>query len=553
MRTFKFPIIYVAFVILFGIDHKVLAVSDIDFTWGGYFMERFKMELQVQSSSNGFTGRINMYDGAQMIQNDVIVDIILSDSSLSFYIPAKSTSFQGSFSHQQTQLSGNFIFPDNSRHPVQLIQKSETSMMKVTRAHAVLTREQMLKDIQFLANKIEELHPDPYYYTTRENYTASLDHVISGLPDTMSITDFYLSIWPLASSIKCSHTGLRLPPDLERKYHAKGKYLPIQLYFTGTGVYFTGPNENNSAMEPGAEIQTINGMPIDELRNQIKPMLATEGKNMNAVLYQLNRKFYEYLAFIFQPDTFRITARNNNQTETIPLVLPAKTYEEATAMWNVSIDGQSEYSFHWLREINAGLLHIPTFAPKDMDNYFSFLDSTFTVIKEGQIGNLVIDLRDNAGGHPIFAAQLLSYLVSEDFTYFNDENIMQELLPLYQKMSPSPKRFSGQIYVITNGGCLSTTGHFISLLKYHTTAVFVGDTPGSHFYCNDFSQQESLPESGILVNIPKVPFKTRVEGMTRNSVFLIDHPIMLTIPTIMMDQDPAMMKISMLLRKPEQL
>jgi hypothetical protein len=120
-------------------------------------------------------------------------------------------------------------------------------------------------------------------------------------------------------------------------------------------------------------------------------------------------------------------------------------------------------------------------------------------------------------------------------------------------MSPSPKSFKGQLYIITNGGCLSTTGHFVSLVKYHTLALFAGEAPGSHFYCNDLSAQFILPESGIMVNIPQAVFKTKVKGMRRNEIFEMDYPTPLTIHSILDHQDPAMIKIRHLIELSERL
>jgi hypothetical protein len=92
-------------------------------------------------------------------------------------------------------------------------------------------------------------------------------------------------------------------------------------------------------------------------------------------------------------------------------------------------------------------------------------------------------------------------------------------------MQPNELNFRGNIYVFVNGGCLSTTGHLISLLKFNTNAIFIGEEPGSTFRCNDFSMQLSLPNTGIELNVPRVTFETSVTGFTLCDPFPIDYEV----------------------------
>jgi len=104
-------------------------------------------------------------------------------------------------------------------------------------------------------------------------------------------------------------------------------------------------------------------------------------------------------------------------------------------------------------------------------------------------------------------------------------------------MHPNRLKFEGNIYVFVNGGCLSTTGHLISLLKFHTNAIFIGEEPGSTFQCNDFSIQLTLPISGIELNVPRTTFETSVSGFTLNEPFPIDYEINYTADEIINRKD----------------
>jgi hypothetical protein len=172
-----------------------------------------------------------------------------------------------------------------------------------------------------------------------------------------------------------------------------------------------------------------------------------------------------------------------------------------------------------------------------MEAFFQFLDSVFKELISRDILNLVLDLRDNAGGHPIFAAQLFSYLTDKEFTYFKRNEIATDMEPLYNTMQPNPGFYEGTIFVLVNGGCLSTTGHLISHLKYHTDAVFVGEDPGSTYRCNDFSTQVFLPNTGIEVNIPQSTFETAVRGFKPCVLFPLDIQIKIALEDVLMGSD----------------
>jgi len=195
------------------------------------------------------------------------------------------------------------------------------------------------------------------------------------------------------------------------------------------------------------------------------------------------------------------------------------------------------YSFEIQDSWEAGILTVASFGIRDMEGYFAFLDSVFLHLKESKAEDLVLDLRDNTGGHPIFAAQLLSYLTGNEFTYFQRNPDVKDFEPLYRPMQPNPNHYNGRLYVLVNGNCLSTTGHLISLLAYYTEAIFIGEDPGSTYLCNDFSMQTKLSNTGMEVNIPRTTFISAAEGFSDGGSFPLDHEVQSTVEDILADTD----------------
>ena len=124
---------------------------------------------------------------------------------------------------------------------------------------------------------------------------------------------------------------------------------------------------------------------------------------------------------------------------------------------------------------------------------------------------------------------------------------MADFEALYNSMQPNQNHYDGNLYVLVNGACLSTTGHLISLLKYHTHALFIGEEPGSSFLCNDFSTQLTLPNTGIEVNIPRTTFVTAVSGKDETLPFPVDYKVDISVQDVLNNKDSYLLYIQALL------
>jgi hypothetical protein len=86
--------------------------------WKGVFWEEFETILVFDVTDADFPkGRIEMFDSQSQIQDDPLSKIRLVDRTLTFYIPAKETDFEGTLDETNSEISGKFIFPDGSEHP----------------------------------------------------------------------------------------------------------------------------------------------------------------------------------------------------------------------------------------------------------------------------------------------------------------------------------------------------------------------------------------------------------------------------------------------------
>jgi len=520
--------------------------------WEGSFMNDFKTALLLDlKDDGGYAGKILMYSGDNQIQNDEITKISIKNGTLGFYIAEKESTFNGTFNEALTELSGKFIFPDKSEHPlvVRKVQKDESAETTTPPAQQKQVRkkipvDELKSDLKDLINKLRQYHPRLYSYTSEDTFNGKVSEIFSRLDKDMSLEEFYLQIAPLVASVKCSHTGIRLPAEYQKFISENDNFLPLDLFIQGKRAFsLSSYGPESMGMVPGIEILSINQRPVSQIIVELLGLIPAEGNCQTTKYQEINRDFHRYFYLVDQSDSFEIEF----STSTAPQksLIEACNYSELKR--EVHTESMLPVHFRLEGDPEVGVLEVASFGIRDMDAYFILLDTTFQRLGQESIPNLVLDLRDNSGGHPIFAAQLLSYLCDHEFTYFQRNPDVADFEALYNSMQPNQHHYNGNLFVLVNGACLSTTGHLISLLKYHTEALFIGEEPGSSYLCNDFSTQIKLPNTGIEVNIPRTTFITAVSGEEIMVPFPVDFEVNISVKDILNNKDSYLLYMQALL------
>jgi len=158
------------------------------------------------------------------------------------------------------------------------------------------------------------------------------------------------------------------------------------------------------------------------------------------------------------------------------------------------------------------------------------MDSLISIIENKKYENLIIDLRDNPGGHLEAAFPLAEYIIDKPivagvfpnknwyakynripnktdyslFTEFTGGTIKEwynksaENYGAYYKVIPSKRHFNGEVYILTNNNTASTCEPFVFGLKHHNYATIIGErTAGAMLSAKEFEVDD-----GISIIIP---------------------------------------------------
>lgn len=541
--------IFLAFIVVCS----TFADETITGTWRGPFPMGANLTVMVHLE-NTTHGRIQMFENANQLQDDELSDINISGDRITFTIPAKQTTFSGTV--QDAVLSGTFTFPDGSLHKVRLTKETIPSFMdadqpvpsKKISTDRIHTRDELLQDLETLEQKLFHTHPNPYTFEKKVWFDSTIKDMKNHLSDNSEL-DFFRTLAPLVARVGCAHTGIRLSPQSEHLLKNTPSFLPLQVFIQNDSAYVLKSYDQYNPISPGCRLLTINGTPIKKCIATISRCLPADGYNRSAIQWQIRHHFnWLYALYIETPDSFSIQLMDENN-KPLFVKIPAVPFDVIEQHRQVEHEFDQEVPLFKVNdETSYALLTFTHFSYPDFDRYHLYLKEQFRLLKENNIQSLIIDLRGNSGGHPLFAAELLSYLVHNNFTYFAATDIPEFDL-LSQSLPAKEEAFSGQVLILVDGGCLSTTGHFLSLVQYHKAGTLIGETPGSSFYCFDNSVQISLPHTGIQANIPQSIFKTAVKGYTIGEELKVDYGLEPTFQDVINERDVVFEKALSLMEK----
>jgi hypothetical protein len=318
-------------------------------------------------------------------------------------------------------------------------------------------------------------------------------------------------------------------------------FFPLGLIFSGDRTYAASTGNNNQVPR-GSEIISINKIPVSEIIESTKRLLNSDAKSSTGKLANFGHSF---------PDLFAIQYGNHDGYE-VSFIPPRSTGVSVLnikpvsriAAWNNPIgtlagffSGGDELRLEISNSDKPAVISIPTFGYYDnQKKFFNFIDSAFEKIHQYGIKTLILDLRNNSGGDPICASRLLAYLERKPAPYFahayKGYEALAQPIPVAEKNA-----FDGNLSVLINGGCFSTTGHLCALLKFSKRAIFVGEETAGNYECNDNHIEVQTGITHLNLNVARMTYTTAVKGISRETGIMPDYPVEPTIDDVLAGSD----------------
>ena len=407
--------------------------------------------------------------------------------------------------------------------------------LNVIQLDTIFSRKQLEEDLGMIMDAMI-LHPKLYEYTSKEEFENLYKQIQAKLKDDMTADDFLKLAYPLLERIGCGHSSLL--PSMSYFGNPEGKTVPISVRFEEDKTYIlkTFPE---GEIPMGSRLLSINDKPVNEIASELTNYFSTDGLiNQSGKRYAAGRLFeLMYPKFFIPRDKYKFEYQAYGSDEILELELDAF---DTKTIWMPKMMTQNPFHVEYRKDLDAAVIKLKTFwFGGNNDEYDAFLESTFAKIKEVKIQNIILDMRGNGGGDPIAAAHLFSYIAPKPLKYYADV-FSAEYAILAQPIELAKNHFDGHLFTIIDGGGYSTTGHIVSLIKYHKIGLIVGSELGSTYTCNDNKMRVPLKHTRLTLSVARSIFTTAVENMKADQGVLPDYPIGFSVDNLVKGIDTEM-------------
>ena len=426
-----------------------------------------------------------------------------------------------------------------------------------------LSQEELIEDFHFYRDILENTHPGLYRYNEKSEMQNTLDSVAALLDRDMNFYDFYRILASVNASVRCAHSFIIPYRDFDAYVMQKAKGIPFYIYPAEEDMIVIFNGSDNELIKPGFALTAVNGRPMEEIKEELMNLYWEDGYNIGGRRKVLEGPVFStfYYSLIDQPDEFTLTFKDESGNE-YEVKTAAKSFAETQKSFKKNPANKQvlkvfkntkdkNWNFKILKDVEStAYLRFTGFAdPKAVSNESSaklmkdFMLSVMEKVEAKKIENLILDLRDNAGGWDAMGIELYKFLSNTDqqFEYYgkgfavtNDTaylkysdlnaadiaSLNEELIPQpdgtylinpefdksAQDLKPYEERFKGQLYILINRGTGSAASEFAAIARSNKIGIIVGEEAGGAYEGMNGSSflRFELPNSKMYVRTPLV-------------------------------------------------
>lgn len=356
-----------------------------------------------------------------------------------------------------------------------------------------ITNQQWIDDLNFIINKLDSVHPYPYFNISKEQFVVECKKVRELIPQS-SDNEILIEFHKLIAMINDGHTRF-----LGNKL--TGKWYPIRIEQFSDGFFITAADIKYEYYI-GLKVIRVNDVPIDSAFNLL--INITSGDNKYA------KRYFAPVSLTMNSivSGLHLTDKNNN----LILLIEKKGKKQVLTISPVNFNSGNDLAWYWkdygvpsanytniIKNYESLPLYLKNynkpfwfeFLPEFKtvyfgfnecvgDNFINFNSKLWNFIDSTKAENLIVDLRNNFGGTNSYLKPFIQEIIKH-------ENINKK----------------GHLFVITGNKTFSAAMHFATWIEQQCNPVFVGQPTGAkpnHFADPDFS---FLPNSELLLLISK--------------------------------------------------
>lgn len=342
------------------------------------------------------------------------------------------------------------------------------------------------KDVSYAYKKLQQLHPDLYWYISKENLDNNFEYLKENLQKPLSSKEFYMQLAPVISSIKQGHTSIRPPikkktkRDKKAKLKKKNPFKSIRLQRIDNKLFITKKFEEDSLLLESSELLKVENKKVEDLLTSFEKLTTPDGynttftpqfigkyfgmfyvfthKKRDSILLTLKFKdsiYNKYIYSISNKDTINKKDSVKQKISKIDKKLSKKKRKEKS-IWEYKY-GYNKYSkektrdFYFIKPDSSHTISYMKIRGFIKGGYKSFYKESFAKIDSAKSETLILDLRGNLGGSLTEIDELYSYLADKEYVFIKEAKMTKSrnfLYPFTHSKSWLTKSISTLLYPV---------------------------------------------------------------------------------------------------------
>lgn len=376
-----------------------------------------------------------------------------------------------------------------------------SSMASAQYAFPTFSPKALKADATTLYQQLDSVHFDLYHAHTRAQFDSVYQQVMEGISAPMNAFEFYWNCeLPFFNVMKDAHSAAIFPFDLNESFSDQGgRFLPLEVEIYDGKVYVKR-NLSQDSIPLYATVTAVNGLPSSQIINDLYRISNNE----------ISDSEHRYMAYFFTRILYWLYGFDQ---EFVVEVVTQKGKHlsfdlKGIALSEFARSRKPDYEFYY-NQYGTGILDIN--ACEGRDQFASFCDSVFTVLRKNKTSFLVIDVRDNGGGSTFHGDTLFTYLTKSPFTQYGevelklshqiDADVDSTYFVKYAAHEPrphdNPKHYEGQTFMLANKNSFSSATLLAATFKCYEIGTLVGQETGGVEVFFDEPVLMTLPNTGL--------------------------------------------------------
>lgn len=365
---------------------------------------------------------------------------------------------------------------------------------------ALSQREQnWIEDFDYLKETLVEVHPDPFWCCSEEDFDWKIGHLASRVPN-LTDSEIFFELMQIVSGLRDNHIAFLPPPFLSVDI------LPIDVQYFDGHLYLCGYFSDYKQFAPYLlrEIIAINGLDVTYIFQKYS--------TCTVLNYWANKEHISSL--LTWPAFLDMIGCDYHNGYTLQFL------NENREVVSVEVPVLSESAYRTELARSGGKLKLVR--PENWDSLFYLNEGNWAEYVEGDDSDCVyMSIGTELQGNNYYYSKLIREAEEIICSHQNCRKLVIDLRRCYggdvskiddfqKQISELLKPWIEQVYVLTSGYTASGAITVLAICKDELEAVIVGEPTGQFSNLFGFSYAPypyyTLPNSQIMVSIPNMQY-----------------------------------------------